>query len=53
MIYKWESRDERLLRFMHIPPKKKLEWLRRMQIFLNKSLTGKRRDIYYKLRREK
>lgn len=37
MICKWESREERLLRFMRISPKKKLEWLLEINEFLNKS----------------
>lgn len=50
MIYKWESQKERLLRFMNIPAKRKLEWLRQMHYFLCKGLTKKQRYIYYRLR---
>jgi hypothetical protein len=50
MIFKWESQDERLLRFMKIPPKKKLEWLRQMNEFRCRISTKRQRDIYQKLR---
>jgi hypothetical protein len=36
MICKWESREERLLRFMKITPKKKLEWLLEINEFIHK-----------------
>ncbi|MBU2541329.1 MAG: hypothetical protein KJ593_05455 [Candidatus Omnitrophica bacterium] len=36
MIFKWESEKMRLLRFMKISPKKKLEWLRQMNEFFAK-----------------
>ena len=36
MISKWESEDEKLLRFMKIPARKKLEWLYQMNQFINK-----------------
>jgi hypothetical protein len=36
MICKWESREERLLRFMKISPKKKLEWLLEINEFIHK-----------------
>jgi len=36
MIFKWETEEERLLRLMKIPPKKKLEWLYRMNEFMAK-----------------
>lgn len=50
MMYKWENEEERLLKFMAIAPKKKLEWLRQMQSFLAKAMTKKQRHIYHKLR---
>ena len=50
MIFKWESQEERLLKFMSISPKKKLEWLCQMHDFLCKAFTKKQRHIYYKLR---
>ena len=53
MISKWESQEERLLRFMSISPKKKLEWLRQMHDFLSKVWTKKQRSIYYRLRQSR
>lgn len=50
MIYKWETQEERLRRFMGITPKRKLEWLRLMHNLLVKAFSKKRRNIYYKLR---
>ena len=50
MIFKWESQEERLSKFMGIAPKKKLEWLRQMHDFLRKTLTKKQRRVYYRLR---
>lgn len=50
MISARKIQNERLLRFMRLPPKKKLEWLSQMHEFLRRGLTGKRRSIYYKLR---
>lgn len=52
-MFRWESQEEKLLRFMRIPAKKKMEWLYQMHELLNKSLTKKQRDIYYKLREGK
>jgi len=50
MIFQWETEDEKLLKSMRIPPKKKLEWLQKMHNFLRKSMTKKQREIFYKLR---
>jgi hypothetical protein len=50
MITEWESQEERLLKFMKIAPKKKLEWLHQMHDFLRKALTKKQRYIYHRLR---
>ncbi len=50
MISKWESQEERLLKFMRIPPKRKLEWLWQMHEFIRLASTKKRRDIFWKLR---
>lgn len=50
MIFKWESEEEKLLKFMRIAPKKKLEWLRQMHDFLGKALHKKQRYIYRRLR---
>ena len=53
MIFEWETDEERLLRFMKIPPKKKMEWLNQMNRFLNKVSTKKQKDIYLKIREER
>jgi len=50
MIFKWETEKERLLRFMKISPKKKLEWLRQMNEFIVKSSSKRDRLIRWKLR---
>lgn len=50
MIYKWETEKERLLRFMRIPPRKKLEWLLQMHEFIRSAYTKKQRCLFYKLR---
>lgn len=46
----WESERERLLRFMKIPPKKKLEWLYEINEHLTKFLPKDRRAIKRKLK---
>ena len=50
MIFKWESEEERLLKYMRVAPKKKLEWLAQMHSFLCKALTKKQRYVYRRLR---
>lgn len=50
MIFKWESEEDRLRRFMKIPPRKKLEWIYQMNVFLNKCATPKVKAIRRKLR---
>jgi hypothetical protein len=51
MIYKWETDKERLLRFIKIPPKKKLEWLRQMNEFIVKASSKRDKLIRWKLRK--
>jgi len=51
MIFKWENEEERLLRFMKIPPKKKLEWLRQMNEFIVKCSSKRSKLIRWKLRK--
>jgi len=53
MIYKWESQKERLLRFMKISPKKKLEWLRQMNEFIIKYSPDRQKLIKQKLRKRR
>lgn len=50
MIFEWETEEERLLRFMKIPPKKKLEWLREMHEFMVKCSSKRTKSIRRKLR---
>jgi hypothetical protein len=50
MIFKWETKEERLLRFMKIPPKKKLEWLYQMNEFMLKFSSKRTKSIRKKLR---
>ena len=50
MTSKWESEEARLLRFMGIPPKKKLEWLRQINEFIVKCSSKRSRLIRWKLR---
>lgn len=50
MIFKWESEEEKLIKFMSIAPKKKMEWLAQMHKFLCKAFTKKQWQIYQRLR---
>ncbi|MBL7073200.1 MAG: hypothetical protein ISS33_05415 [Candidatus Omnitrophica bacterium] len=50
MIFKWETEEERLRRFMKIPPKKKLEWLSKMHEIVLKSSSKRDKAIRRKLR---
>ena len=50
MITKWQSQKEKLLNYMHMSPKKKMEWLFEMHKFIRLAYTKKQRDIFYKLR---
>lgn len=50
MMFDWESMEERLLRFMKISPKKKLEWFRQMNEFNAKFLLKKTQKIQQRLR---
>jgi len=44
MISRWETEEEKLLRFMKIPAKKKLEWLYEINKFVSKfSISRKKR----------
>lgn len=48
--FEWETKEERLARFMKIPPKKKMEWLYEMHQFLL-SLPKSNQRLRLKLRR--
>ena len=50
MIFQWENQEERLLKFMKISPKKKMEWLNQMHEFLGKALSKRQKAIYRTLR---
>ena len=49
MKQKWETRDEKLKRWMRIPAKKKMEWLYAMHQ-LAKALPASKRRISIKLK---
>lgn len=51
MIFKWESKKERLLKYMNISPKQKLEWLREMNEFVLKCSSKRSKLIRWKLRK--
>jgi len=50
MKFEWESEEKRLLRFMKVPPKKKLEWLYEMNKFLAKYMSKSQKKIRQKIR---
>ncbi len=50
MIDKWESEEDKLKRYMKIPPKRKLEWLYEMNRFVNECSSPKTKAIRQKLR---
>lgn len=51
MIFKWETKRERLLKFIKISPRKKLEWLHQMNEFIAKSSSKDDKIIRWKLRK--
>jgi len=50
MKFRWETDEERLLRHMKLPPKKKLEWLREINEFTAKYSSKRTKQIRSKLR---
>jgi len=50
MIFKWESEEEKLRRFMKVPPGKKMELMRQMSEFMNKYSSKRTREIRQRLR---
>ena len=50
MIFRWESEEERLSRSIKIPPKKKMEWLRKMHELISKYASKRERLLRQKLR---
>ena len=45
------TQEERLLKFMKVPPKKKMEWLCQMHELIVKSSSKRDRTIRWKLRK--
>ena len=50
MKFGWENDEDRLSRFMRIPPMRKMEWLQQMNEFTRKFMSKQRRTIWRKLR---
>jgi len=50
MSFKWESQSEKLLRYMNISPKKKLEWLLRMNQFSAKFSSKRTKEVRKRIR---
>jgi uncharacterized FlaG/YvyC family protein len=50
MNFGWEDERERLLRFMKIPPKRKLELLQQMNEFTRKFFSKRQKKIFWRLR---
>lgn len=50
MKFHWETDDERLLRWMKITPKKKLEWLQEMHEWQLKTFPRRRKFLREYLR---
>lgn len=51
MIFEWENEEARLLKFMKIPPRKKMEWLYQMNEFIGKVSSKRQTKIRLKLRK--
>ena len=49
-MFRWETQEERLRKFMAISPKRKMEWLGRMHKLLRKIYPKKKTQFYFKLR---
>ena len=50
MKFGWETQEERLSRWIKIPAKKKLEWLRQMNELILKVSSKKQKKMRWKLR---
>ncbi len=50
MNFGWESEEEKLLRYMKIPAKKKMEWLQKMHEFTLAMASPERKKMFWKLR---
>jgi hypothetical protein len=53
MKFGWETEEEKLLRYMKIPPKQRLEWLQKMHEFTVKSSSKRMLKLRWKLRESK
>jgi len=53
MNFRWETEEEKLLRYIKIPAKKKLEWLYQMQQFMRKAWTKKQKEDFFRLREDR
>lgn len=50
MTFDWETEEEKLLRYMKVPPEKKLEWLRKMHEFTVKASSKRMLRLRWRLR---
>lgn len=50
MTFRQEDEENKLLRFMKISPKKKMEWLYQMHELMRLAYSKKQREIFWKLR---
>ncbi len=50
MIFTWETKEERLKRYMQVPPIKRLEWLQKMHEFTRLTSSKETKKIRKKLR---
>jgi hypothetical protein len=50
MNFGWESEDDKILRYLKLSPKKKLEWLQRMHEMFVATATPERKKRFWKLR---
>ena len=53
MMGEWETKEEKITRFMSIAAEKKMEWLRQMQEFTLKTSSKQLLSIRWHLRRKK
>ena len=51
MIFKWETEEQRLLKYMRIPAKKKLQWLKKFHDFQRKHLSTRSKRIRQTLKK--
>ena len=50
MNFGWESEQDKLLRYMKIPAKKKMEWLQKIHEFTLAAASPERKKMFWKLR---